>query len=169
MVGKEFNNGEIEGLFAATPPLEAKRVLFSQWSTEQTRKGKLPKLSFVDIRKAYFNGRPTRSLYIRLPPELGLPKDVAGKLVRCCYGTRDAGQIWEDCYVGALVDLGFVQGRASPCSFYHSKWQISVVVHGDDFTALGTDENLDLYEKGLARHFEFKIKGRLGLDAKDDK
>jgi hypothetical protein len=44
-----------------------------------------------------------------------------------------------------------------------------VVVHGDDFTALGTDESLDLYEKGLARHFELKIKGRLGLDAKDDK
>ena len=87
--------------YAATPPLEAKRVLFSQWATEQTRGGKKLKLSFVDIRKAYFNGKPTRSLYLRLPPELGLRRNVVGRLIRCCYGTRDAGQIWEDCYVDA--------------------------------------------------------------------
>ena len=100
---------------------------------------------------------------------MGLPRDVVGKLIRCCYGTRDAGQIWEDCYVTALVGLGFEQGRASPCSFYHKKWKMSIVVHGDDFTALGTDASLDLYETGLAKYFELKIKGRLGLDAKDDK
>ena len=115
------------------------------WATEQRRDGKLLKLSFVDIRTAYFNGKPSRSLYLRLPPELGLPRDVVGKLIRCCYGTRDAGQIWEDCYVDALVDSGFIQGRASPCSFYHPKWKVYVVAHGDDFTALGTDDALNLY------------------------
>ena len=39
---------------------------------------------------------------------------------------------------------------------------ISVVVHGDDFTALGTDADLDFYEKKLAEHFELKIRGRIG-------
>ena len=37
-----------------------------------------------------------------------------------------------------------------------------MVVHGNDFTALGTDSNLDWYEKEMARHFEIKIRGRLG-------
>ena len=36
------------------------------------------------------------------------------------------------------------------------------MVHGDDFTALGTDEDLDFYEKSLASHFELKIRGRIG-------
>ena len=41
---------------------------------------------------------------------------------------------------------------------------VSVVVHGDDFTALGTADALQQYEDGLTAHFELKIKGRLGLE-----
>ena len=37
-----------------------------------------------------------------------------------------------------------------------------MVVHGDDFTALGLDEDLDYYETELAKNFELKIRGRLG-------
>ena len=44
---------------------------------------------------------------------------------------------------------------------------MAVVVHGDDFTALGTDEALDKYEKGLKDSFECKFRGRLGLDKSD--
>ena len=168
LVAQEVNNGaESPDFYAATPKLEAKRLLFSEWATERTRRGKKLKLSFVDIRKAYFNGRPKRNIYIRLPPELGLPRETLGKLARCMYGTRDAGAIWEQCFADCLVQLGFQQGAASPCCFHHPAWEVSVVVHGDDFTALGTDESLDKYEKGLEASFECKLRGRLGLD-KDD-
>ena len=85
------------------------------------------------------------------------------------YGSRDAGPIWETCYVDCLVGMGFAQGLGSPCSFYHSEWKISVVVHGDDFTALGTDESLDKYEAGLKTSFECKLRGRLGVEAIDAK
>ena len=131
---------------------------------EEVRRGKKLKLSFVDIRKAYFNGTPARNLYIRLPAELGFPKGTLRKLVKCMYGTRDAGAIWEHCYVDCLIDLGFRQGVASPCCFKHDEWGVSVVVHGDDFTALGTDEALDEYEAGLQKAFDCKIRGRLGTD-----
>ena len=172
LVAQEVNHGDAspnDSFYAATPPLEAKRLLFSQWATEQKRGGRRLKISCVDIRKAYFNGTPKRSLYVRLPPELGLPRNILGKLMRCMYGTRDAGAIWEQCYVDCLVGMGFAQGVGSPCCFYHSEWQVSVVVHGDDFTALGTDDALDKYEAGLKKNFECKIRGRLGLDEKDDK
>ena len=169
LVAQEVNHGDgpTDAFYAATPPLEAKRLLFSQWAKERQRDGKPLKLSFVDIRKAYFNGRPKRSLYVRLPPELGLPKDVVGKLERCMYGTRDAGAIWETCYVDCLVGMGFTQGVGSPCCFYHSKWKVSVVVHGDDFSALGTSDSLDKYEAGLRNSFECKMRGRLGSEPDD--
>lgn len=83
------------------------------------------------------------------------------------YGTRDAGAIWESCYVESLVNMGFVQGHASPCCFEHPQWQVSVVVHGDDFSALGTDEALDKYEAGLRKSFECKMRGRLGVEKND--
>ena len=46
---------------------------------------------------------------------------------------------------------------------------VSVVVHGDDFTALGTSEGLDAYEKGMQEAFEGKLKGRLGTAENDCK
>ena len=147
LVGQEVNTHADESFYAATPPLEAKRLLFSQWSTEQSRNGSDLQLSFVDVKKAYFYGVPTRSLYVRFPPELGMPKNMVGKLVRCMYGTRDAGAIWETCYTDCLVNMGFVQGVASPCCFEHKEWKVSVVVHGDDFTALGTTEGLSKYKQ----------------------
>ena len=39
---------------------------------------------------------------------------------------------------------------------------MSLAVHGDDFTALSTDEHLDWYESELKKSFEIKIRGRLG-------
>ena len=47
--------------------------------------------------------------------------------------------------------------------FYHPEHNVQVVVHGDDFTALGTDEALDWYTAQLQAVFELKIRGRLGV------
>ena len=44
----------------------------------------------------------------------------------------------------------------------HRARGISVVVHGNDFTALASDPELNWYEQEVARHFEIKIRGRLG-------
>ena len=162
LVAQEVNLHADDSFYAATPPLEAKRLLFSQWATEQKRDGERLQLSFTDVKKAYFYGVPDRHLYVRFPPELGMPKDMVGRLVRCMYGTRDAGAIWENCYTKCLLDLGFVQGVSSPCCFSHNSWGVHVVVHGDDFTALGTPTGLDKYERGMADSFECKFKGRLG-------
>ena len=104
-----------------------------------------------------------------LPPELGLDKSVVGFLVRCAYGTRDAGSIWEETYADALVAIGFIRGSASPCCFRNEEHDVSIVVHGDDFTALGESADLDWYEKALAEFFELKLRARVGPEEKDDK
>ena len=97
LVGQEVNRHAVESFYAATPPLEAKRMLFNEFASERTRNGKPLQISFIDVKKTYFYGVPERDLYVRLPPELGLSKTFVGKLVRCMYGTRDAGAIWESC------------------------------------------------------------------------
>ena len=55
-VGKDFkgNDNKRNDLFAATPPLEAKRTLFALAASQCGTHGITKKLSFVDIRKAYF-------------------------------------------------------------------------------------------------------------------
>ena len=61
------------------------------------------------------------------------------------------------------MNAGFVPGAANPCVFHHEGKGISIVVHGDDFTALGDDDALDWYEQILRDSFEIKVRGRLGV------
>ena len=108
-------------------------------------------------------------MHLFLPREMGLGSKAVAHLKRCVYGTRDAGMLWEECYSEALVQMGFRRGLANPCCFYHPEKHISLVVHGDDFTALEPRDSLLWYEKGLAQSVELKLKGRLGEAADCDK
>ena len=70
IVGKEFNNGEMEGLFAGTPPLEALRYLVSQAAT--VTEGGLEEeqiLMVNDVARAFFEAEATRNICIELPEE----------------------------------------------------------------------------------------------------
>ena len=97
-----------------------------------------------------------------LPREMGLPSNIVARQIRCVYGTRDAGKLWEDCYTQVLEGLGFVPGISNPCAFHHPVRDIQIVVHGDSFIALATDPDLDRYESEVKKYFEIKIRGRLG-------
>ena len=147
LVAMEIATGKRDDLFAATPPLEAIKVLLSLAVTEGVgfhpgnRKGGM-KLDFIDVRRAYFHATARRELYVRLPEEDGEP-GMCGLLHKAMYGTRDAAQNWEYAYVDFMEGRDFVRGKASPCMFYHAQRNIRVVVHGDDFTVLGYDEDLD--------------------------
>ena len=65
-VAQELNQYKADEFYASTPPLEAKRLLLSQMATERIDKetGDPLEMSFVDIRKAYFNAIPRRRLHI---------------------------------------------------------------------------------------------------------
>ena len=92
-------------------------MLFSQYATERERGGKKLKLSFIDARKAYFLGTPTRKLFVRLPKELGMKPGYVARLDRAMYGTPGAGMLWEIVYTDAVTAAGVVQGAASPAAF----------------------------------------------------
>ena len=68
---------------------------------------------------------------------------MCGLLLKSLQGRRDAAQNWEAAYSKVLVSNGFTQGKSTPCLFYHQGKNIRLVVHGDDFTALGHDKELD--------------------------
>jgi hypothetical protein len=42
-------------------------------------------------------------------------------------------------------------------------------VHGDDFTMLGWEEDLDWFRKQIQERFEVKVKGRIGPGKEDEK
>ena len=109
-----------------------------------------------DIRKAYFFAPATRKVYIELPPE-DHEQGKVGLLMKSLYGTRDAALNWTAAYTSVLVNkMNFVQGKSTPCAFYHEKWQIRTLVHGDDFVSEGPEKNLLAMDEMLRKEFEVK-------------
>ena len=86
-------------------------LMLSQLATQRALPDGRPLVvSFIDIRKAYFNAIPKRRLHLYLPREMGLGPKATAHLKRCVYGTRDAGMLWEETYTHALLQLGVPRG-----------------------------------------------------------
>jgi hypothetical protein len=68
-----------------------------------------------------------------------------------------------------MEELGLSVGRSTPCTFHHKSRNIRAVAHGDDFTALGYEPDLDWFRKMISERYEVKFRGRLGPGRNDDK
>ena len=109
VVGKEFNDKVIEGLFAAAPALEAFRLLLSLEATVEGKgtgsftgvrsRAKRRGILIADVSRAFFEAPDKRGVCVELPEEaLGegeSTSDVVGKFMAKLYGTRDASANWQ--------------------------------------------------------------------------
>ena len=173
LVAKELKLDKREDLFAATPPVEAKKLLLAMALTEgygYDRKGNAHRLKIdcIDVRRAFFHAKCRREVYVALPAE-DYEEGMCGKLNMAMYGTRDAPQNWEFEYAEFMEGIGFTKGKATPCLFWHEPRNIRVVVYGDDFTILAPEEQLDWFRKHIQKRYEVEFKARLGGETKDDK
>ena len=96
---------------------------------------------FIDARKAHLNPRCEEDVYIQLPAECGCPEGMCGKLEFWLYGFRRAASAWESFYGEKFEGVGFTRGLSCGVVLYHKDRDISVVVHGDDFTLCGLEED----------------------------
>jgi hypothetical protein len=118
-------------------------------------------IGFVDIKKAHLYAKATRDVYIDLPPG-DEQEGMCGKLNYTLYGTRDAAHNWEREYTNTLVDIGFQVGKSTTCVFRHEQRNIDIVVHGDDFTILGTSWDIQWVHDMLGKKYELKLRGVMG-------
>jgi len=171
LVAKEIKMDKRLDLFAATPPLEAKKLFFSAAVTEgigydagYQQSGM--KIDFIDISRAFFQADAIREVYVELPAE-DAADGMCAKLKKSMYGTRDAAQNWGYAYTQFMCDTGFVRGQSSPCVFWNPERVLRCVVHGDDFTVLGHKEDLNWFWTEISKKFESKHRGRIGPEESD--
>ena len=100
-----------------------------------------------------------RPVYVQLPEEDMAEGDESrcGKLMMSMYGTRDAALNWALEYGDTLKAAGYEQGLANPCLFDHRSLDVSVMVHGDDFVAVGPDKHLEDIKSTLSEKYKIKI------------
>ena len=130
------------------------RLLRSLWATKRKSYHNQPlKLGLWDISRAHFYGTPNRKIYIELPPEDEASKDgqTCGLLAKSMYGTQDAPNIWQTHYTETLQKAGFRRGLSNASVFYQEAWDVRVMVHGDDFLALGDAQHLEKLSQVLKR------------------
>ena len=97
LVGKEFADKKVEGLFVGTPPLEALRFLVHEAATVEGEEEEQEKVVMVnDVSRAFFEAKAIRKLCVELPSEC--PESWGGAnvglLKQSLYGTRDAAMNW---------------------------------------------------------------------------
>ena len=109
LAARDFKGKGRDDLFAATPPLEAKRMLLSRAATITVGICSR-KLLFIDAKKAHLNPRCREDVFIELPEECGAGPGICGKLDFWLYGFRKAAVAWEELYSGKLVENGFKRG-----------------------------------------------------------
>ena len=104
-----------------------------------------------------------------LPTEDPEHGSTCGLLLKHMYGTQAAADGWQQEYSQTMRDLGFQQGLASPCVFWHPARSLASSVHGDDFTTAGGKVDLDCFEAALEQRYELRKGGRIGPGAEDAK
>ena len=96
-VAKEYNNGDAQGLFAGTPPLEALRYIIHKAATHS---GYEKVVMVNDIARAFFEARIKREVCVEIPDEdkteADRQRDVVGVLNVSLYGTQDAARNWQE-------------------------------------------------------------------------
>ena len=155
-------------LFAAMPPLEAKKLLFRmaalgrrQWRRGRWRK---QKIMLIDVTKAHLNGRVPEDIHAYVE----LPDGTCWRLKRWLYGMRPAASYWEADYAERMEAVGFIRGKAAPTVFHNPRTGVRCVVHGDDFTFTGCDIDLADMAKEMKSWYELKVRALVGDEDGDD-
>ena len=176
LVARDFKGhgeGERADLFAATPPLEALRMILRMAMVKRVRKrwgGQQGKIMVIDVKKAHLNAKLEEGemVYVSLPEEAEA-NGKCGRLKRWLYGMRPAAGAWEKDYCKNLEGIGFVRGKAAPTVFRNEKSGTMAFVHGDDFVFLGAEEDLRRVREEMAGWYQIKVKAVMGPGKGDDK
>ena len=114
---QEFHDGKSGevGLFAATLPLEALKLLVSDAATRKP--GRLSRSSLLnDVARAVFEAPLKREIFIELPEEDCEPEDgqedILGRLNKSLYGAQDAASNFQQ---KVTMQVGQVLASSTGC------------------------------------------------------
>lgn len=153
-------------VFSATPPYEAMRMIISMLMTPRTPEEHDHVLTFIDISRAHPHAPMRRDLWVKLPPEdprSGEP-GICGRLLKCMYGAKDAGQNFELYTHDFMVSREFRVGLFTPCVFHSEKKNQQVYVYGDNFVVKGSRSENQQFVADLKTEMLANVEGVLGPD-----
>ena len=162
LVAKDIATSIRDDLYAATPNIEAFRLLVSLLASRGRGGPGTWRALVVDISRAFMYADVKQPTWVELPeedPQFG--RNMVARLLKAMYGTREAPLAWQEHVEKVLTSLGFKQGVLNPCIYHHPKAGVYLVHHVDDFFAVGAKGSLEWLRGELAREFQHGIKSSL--------
>ena len=164
LVVNQFATSDQDDIFAATPALEAVKLLLSLNASSRNGYSPTRKVLVLDVKRAFLYADAKGEL----PEEAKSEEDgdVVGVLRKAMYGTREAPLCWQLHLTKFLRSLDFKPGVSSPCLFYHEGRDIRLTMHVDDLMLTGEEEDLVWFRTELEKSFQCKSQ-MLGPDLSD--
>lgn len=78
------------------------------------------------------------------------------------YGTGDAAQNWQRRCSETVRELGFVTGKVTLCHFYHDKWCVCGMAHGDEFVFARESSHIKGTSALTPKRFKVSVMGPKG-------
>ena len=115
----DLGKKDIASTFAATPPLEAVKMLCSLAMTGQghVQEDDRRVLGFYDISRAHFHSPARRNIFVTPPKEDKSIRTGLAKLCKSMYGCKDAAQCFDAFAEASMAAIGFKSGRYNPCIY----------------------------------------------------
>ena len=156
LVAKEFNQSKDASLFAATPPLEALKLLISEAATD----GHDKTIMINDIARAFFEAPIRREVCVEIPREDREQEDdgedMVALLQKSLYGTRDAAANFQAEVRRWMCSIGFKVGKYNASTFHHEGRKLKTMIHGDDFVTVGRRQDNEWFKNKMQKRFEIK-------------
>ena len=159
---KEFKRLGLDDddLFAGTPPLEALKLLISAAATTDDVGNNDRCMLIADVSRAFFEAAATRDVCVEIVEEDRTPEDdrldLVGKLELSMYGTRDAPANWQEEIAKNMKSWQFSRGLYNSWTYRHRDRDLQVLVHGDDFVAVGSLDGVTWFKDMLEGRFKIK-------------
>ena len=115
-------------------------------------------MMYADVSRAFFYAKAVRPVYVNFPDDDRAAGDeqMCGRLNLSMYGTRDATN-WAAEYTSTLIQDGYRRGEANTCLFHHPISGVAVMVHGDDFVAVGNKAGFKSASEALEGKYKLKV------------
>jgi len=165
--GIDFNE-----MFAAVAKLPSVRAVLANAASQGWE------IHQIDIKNAYLNAELSETIYMRPLPGCLKPgqEGKVCRLIKCLYGTRQAGFEWYETLHEFFVEIRFTRSAVDHAVFFRHEGEFSSVVSVsmDDMAISGnTIKSINWVKGEFKKRFEIsdlgEIKCLLGLEVKYNK
>ena len=115
-----------------------------------------------DVSRAFFEAPARRKVAVILPREAlegeETKENTVGILNQPLYDTRDAAVNFQNEVKRLMVRNGYIQAKYNTSLYYNPAIDVRVMIHGDDFIAVGERAEIAAFRKLVANRFTVKDK-----------